>query len=269
MRFWNGKKLTALLLAGAAVCAASGCGSAGSRTLTVGVRADIVNFGYYNEVTGKYYGLEIDLAEELADRLGYQDVEFVTVEPSTRKELLLDGTVDCIAAAYSIAESREESLDFSAAYYTDETVLMVETSSLFTGISDLKGKTIGIVNGTNAGPLLAEKLYEAGIITDAVLENTDTETLYEGASVIKTETYAELSELLESGAVDAVCMDGCMAQAYLDDQRAFLDVSIAEQEYGVATVKDSELSGEVADAVQNMLEDGTVGRLIEKWKVGG
>lgn len=267
MGFRMKKKIAAFLIAGASAVLAAGCGTAAEgNTLTVGVRADIVNFGYYNEDTGKYYGLEIDLAQELADRLGYANVEYVTVEPSTRKEMLLDGTVDCIAAAYSIAESREENLDFSAAYYTDETVLMVEKSALFSGIQDLKDKTIGIVNGTNAGPLLAQKLYDEGIITENVLENTDTETLYEGAAVVKTETYAELSDLLESGEVDAVCMDGCMAQVYMDDQRTFLDVSIAQQEYGVATVKDSELSEKVANAVQDMLDDGTVDQLIEKWK---
>lgn len=37
---------------------ACGCtDSAGQGTLKVGVRDDIMNFGYLNETTGKYYGL--------------------------------------------------------------------------------------------------------------------------------------------------------------------------------------------------------------------
>ena len=63
--------------------------------------------------TGKYYGLEIDIAEELARRLGYADVEFVSVLPETRKEMLLDGQVDCLVACYSVAASRAENFDLS------------------------------------------------------------------------------------------------------------------------------------------------------------
>ena len=111
----------------------------------------------------------------------------------------------------------------------------------FYSIRDLKDKNIGLVNGTNAGPLLAQKLYDEGIITDVVVENTDTFTQYEGAYVTKTERYEDLDALLETGEIDAACMDACIAQTYMNDQREFLDVSIAHQEYGVATVKDSAL----------------------------
>lgn len=239
--------------------------AAGAETLRVGVRDDIIDFGFYNETTGKYYGLEIDLAAELAARLGYDEVEYVTVMPDTRKEMLLNGEVDVIVATYSIADGREENFDFSAPYYEDETVIMVEKSTMFDDIHDLQGMNIGIVNGTNAGPLLAQKLYDEGIITDVVVENTDTFTQYEGAYVTKTERYADLDTLLETGEIDAACMDACIAETYMNDQREFLNVSIAHQEYGVATVKDSALSAPVAEAVQAMLDDGTIDRLIDKW----
>lgn len=243
--------------------------AAGAETLRVGVRDDIINFGFYNETTGKYYGLEIDLAAELARRIGCDGVEYITVTPDTRKDMLLNGEVDVVIATYCIAESREENFDFSAPYYEDDTIIMVEKSTLFGSIRDLKDKNIGIVNGTNAGPLLAQKLYDEGIITDVVVENTDTFTQYEGAYVTKTERYADLDALLETGEIDAVCMDACIAQTYMNDQRMFLDVSIAHQEYGVATVKDSALSAPVAEAVQAMLDDGTIDRLIDKWNQEG
>lgn len=236
-----------------------------SGSLKVGVRDDIMNFGYLNEETGKYYGLEIDLAEKLGEKLGYEEVEFVTVRPDNRKEMLEEGKVDCLIAAYSIADTRKESFDFSVPYYTDETGIMVEKSSLFQDVKDLKGKTVGILAGSNAGPLLAQKLYELGIITDKVISNTDTATEYEGASVIKTEKYSDLDRLLETGEVDAVCMDKCIAQNYLNDSRKYLDVAVAQQQYGVATKKDSDLSKPVADAIQEMLDDGTIAELIDKW----
>ena len=126
-----GKAALCALLALALLTAA-----AGAETLRVGVRDDIINFGFYNETTGKYYGLEIDLAAELAQRIGYDDVEYITVTPDTRKDMLLNGEVDVVIATYSIAESREENFDFSAPYYEDDTIIMVEKSTLFGSIRD-------------------------------------------------------------------------------------------------------------------------------------
>lgn len=255
-----------------AVCAAMLCGcggsaaqSEGSGTLRVGVRDDIVNFSYLNEQTGKYYGFEVDLAEEMAARMGYADVEFVTVEPDTRKEMLLNGDVDCVAACYSIAESRLENFDFSPAYYTDEPVIMVENSSLITGVEQLSGLNIGTMSGANTSPILATRLFELGIIGPNVISNTDEGTQYEGVYVTKIDSYQALSQALEEGTVDAVAMDGSFSRTYMNDDRSTFTIGMQAQEYGVATQKDSALSQPVSDAIQSMLDDGTVDALIDKW----
>ena len=259
--------VTAMMLAAAVGLA--GCNGSdsngGSGTLRVGVRSDIVNFSLLNEQTGKYYGLEVDIAQELASRLGYADVEFSTVTPDDRKDKLLSGEVDCLVACYSIADSRLENFDFSPAYYTDATSIMVENSSLVTDVTQLEGGTFGIMSGSNAGPLLAIKLNEMGIIGDNIISNTDEGTQYEGVYVKKYPSYADLSQALEEGEVDAAVMDGSIAGTYIDDDRSLLDVNISDQLYGVATQKGSELSPRIADAIQAMLDDGTIAALIEKW----
>ena len=261
--------LAAAVLAVTAALSVVGCDGAaaagGGGTLKVGVRSDIVNFSLLNEQTGKYYGLEIDIAEEMAERLGYSDVEYSTVTPDDRKETLLEGKVDCLIACYSIAESRLENFDFSPAYYNDTTSVMVENSSLITDITQLHGGVFGIMSGSNAGPLLASKLNEMGIIGDNVISNTDEGTQYEGVYVKKYPSYADLSQALEEGEVDAAVMDGSIAGTYIDDDRSLLDVNISDQLYGVATQKDSDLSPRIAEAVLAMLDDGTIAALIEKW----
>lgn len=261
--------LAAAVLAVAAALSMVGCDGAaaagGGGTLKVGVRSDIVNFSLLNEQTGKYYGLEIDIAEEMAERLGYSDVEYSTVTPDDRKETLLEDKVDCLIACYSIAESRLENFDFSPAYYNDTTSVMVENSSLITDITQLHGGVFGIMSGSNAGPLLASKLNEMGIIGDNVISNTDEGTQYEGVYVKKYPSYADLSQALEEGEVDAAVMDGSIAGTYIDDDRSLLDVNISDQLYGVATQKDSDLSPRIAEVIQGMLDDGTIAALIEKW----
>ena len=258
----------ACALVGLAGCAGDGGkGTAANGTLRVGVRSDVVGFGYLNEDTGKYYGLEIDIANELAERLGYADVEFVTVLPENRKDLLQNGEVDCLIACYSIAESREKNFDFSPAYYEDSSIVMVENSSLVASIEGLKGGTIATMSGANTAPQLAQRLTYVGFTSGEVVSQTEdhAETVFDTFRLVQLDSYRDLSRALEEGTVDAACMDGSIAHTYLNDNRSVLSFKIATQSYGVATQKDSELSKPVSDAVQAMIDDGTVAELTDKW----
>ncbi|MCB7037078.1 transporter substrate-binding domain-containing protein [Eggerthella sinensis] len=256
------------LLAGLAGCGGSDAkASSGSGTLRVGVRSDVVGFGYLNEATNKYYGLEIDIAEDMAARMGYADVEFVTVTPDTRKKMLVEGDVDCMIACYSVAASREENFDFSPTYYTDSSVVMVEDSSLITSVDDLKGLTFGTMAGTNTAPQLALKLTESGFTSGEALEQNEDHSMtqFDTFRLVQLASYQDLSKALEEGTIDAACMDGAIAHTYLSADRSILDYTIDTQEYGVATQKGSSLSTPVAEAVQSMLDDGTIAALTDKW----
>ena len=237
-------------------------------TPRAGVRADVMGFGYLNEETGKYYGLEIDIVNELAARLGYQDIEFVTVLPENRKELLLAGDIDLICGCYSIADTRLENFDFSPAYYTDHVIAVVQNSSMITTIDDMRGRTFGTMAGANAAPLLSIKLYEIGF-TDGEArslgaDNTDVQ--FDTWHLLQFPSYQELSDALEEGIVDAMVLDGAIAKTYMDDKRTYIEgFEVAEQSFGIATQKDSALSASVADTVQDMLDDGTIAELTDKW----
>lgn len=253
-KLMRGMCLLALLSAMLTGCAAPS--KSGTGTLKVGVRDDIVGLGYLNPTTGQYYGLEIDLARELAADLGYAEAQFITVTPDNRKDMLLNGEVDCLIATYSIEESRLKNFDFSPAYYTDYTSIMVEKSSLIDHIEDLVGKKIGVLDGANTAPKLSSKMIEMGLITAEDVK---------GSSLEYSETYEALSQALEDGTVDVVCMDGGVARAYMKEDRVILEDIVGTENYGVATQKDSELSQKVAASVQKMLDNGTIDTLIDKW----
>ena len=251
-----------------AACSSSQTTSTSANTLKVGVRGDVVGFGYYNSNTQKYYGLEIDIAAELADRLGYKDVEFIAVTPDNRKEMLQNSDVDCIIACYSDTESREENFDFSPAYYTDSSVFMVEESSLITSVDQLvDGHVIGTMLGTNTAAEIASQLTEEGLISGNVVSRNEdnSDVQFDTFRLLQFDSYEELSEALEVGKVDAAVMDGSIARAYLQDNRKLLDYTGKAQNYGVATQKDSDLSQPVAKTIQEMIDDGTIAQLIDKW----
>lgn len=261
------------LLGGCTGGTAAGSGSAAaaapsSGALRAGVRADVMGFGYLNEHTGNYYGLEIDLVAELADRLGYKDVEYVTVLPENRKEMLTGGKIDLIAACYSIADTRLENFDFSPAYYDDKVIAVVQNTSVITTIEDMRGRAFGTMAGANAAPLLSIKLYEIGFSNGeaSYLSADNTEAVFDTWKLLQFPSYQELSDALEEGVVDAMVLDGAIAQTYMDDKRTYIeDFVVAEQSFGVATQKDSDLSQPVADAVQDMLDEGFIAQLVDKW----
>ena len=240
----------------------------GEGTLTVGVRADVMGFGYLNEKTKKYYGLEIDIARDMAERMGYKDIAFKTVTPENRKEMLLDGKIDAIVACYSISDTRKKNFDFSPAYYDDHVIAVVQNTSMIESINDMKGRTFGTMSGANAAPLLNIKLKEIGFSagTDEILGSSNQDEQFDTWRLLQFPSYQELSDALEEGTVDAMVLDGAIAKTYMDDKRHELkDFEVAKQSFGVATQKGSELSVPVSEAIQSMLDDKTIADLIDKW----
>ena len=69
--------------------------------LKVGVKNAVIGFGYQDPLTNEYSGLEITLAEKIAETFGV-DVEFTAVTAATRTELLDSGDIDCVLATFTI-----------------------------------------------------------------------------------------------------------------------------------------------------------------------
>jgi len=248
----------ALALA-AGICLPSyGCAGSGSGTLRVGVRSDIQYWGYYDENRGEYYGLEIDLARDLAKKLGYADVAFTTVDPTNREEKLENNEVDCIVACYSVTDERSRVVDFSPVYFQDHVKVLTMKSTLFTKVSDIVGMNIAYVTGTNARDKLVAKMEADGLITADDMK---------GTVFTEYSTYQDVFGYLTIGVVDAAVADGSIATDYLASGYDIiaLDENISDENYAVATQKGSTLSSRMADAVNALLEDGTVTALIEKW----
>ncbi len=273
------KRVSAWFLVALCILALSagltGCGSTtghtstptGSNTLRVGVRANVSKFGHLNVNSGRYSGLEIDIAEEMASRLGYTEIEYVTATPATKEELLLNDEVDCVIACYSITSERAEDFDFSPTYYEDNSVCMIQYSSCFSNIREMIGCTFGTVTESNTTQELIDKLTSIGFTDGEILYVSEDDTYYEldNLKIQEMDTYQELSDALDAGTIDAMCADGAIINSFMDDSRRIMNFYISSQDYGVATVKGSALSEPVYQTIEEMLNDGTIDMLIDKW----
>lgn len=234
--------------------------------LKVGVKNAVVGFGYQDALTGEYTGMEIDLAQKIADYLGV-DVEYTTVTAATRGELLDSGDIDCVLATFTITDERKETWDFSTPYFTDYVTVLVEKSSGITSLEGLVGATVGVSSGSTSAKSLVEAMIEGGYISgdgyDA--ETFDPATWTEGVSFQQYDDYPTISTALSAGEVQAFCVDKSILAVYNTDSRTYIDEKFAPQEYGIATTKGSGFSALCDELVTGWLEDGTIDGLIAEY----
>ena len=243
------------------VCSATAC----AETFRVGVKQDVYGFGYLDEATGTYSGMEIELAAMLAEALGYDDVEYTTVTAATRGQMLDNDELDCVIATFTIKEERKLSWDFSTPYYTDAVTVLVETASGITDLAGLVGKTVGVSSGSTSAKALAAAMQEAGLIPAFDADTFDASTFSGGVTFRQFDDYPAISIALGAGDVDAFCVDKSILANYKTSDRSFIADSFAPQDYGVATKKGCDLSKTVDDTVKKLQKDGWIDEEISKW----
>ncbi len=272
----NLKKLMTLLLAGVMCVALAACGGGGESggdgasgntpenltedvqaivdrgVLRVGVKTDVPGFGYQDVLSEEYSGLEIDLANKIAESLGIDEVECIAVTAATRGQLLDSGDIDMVIATFTITEERKSSWNFTTPYYTDAVSLLVKTDSGISQYADLDGKMIGVSTGSTSMEALIAAAAENGV------------TLTKESNFSEYATYPEIKTALDAGRVDAFCVDGSILSGYLDDTVVLLDsIRFSPQEYGIATKLSNTGLAEYLDGLVNTwLEDGTIDQMI-------
>lgn len=233
--------------------------------LRVGVKNAVVGFGYEDPLTGEYSGMEIELAKELADKLGVE-VEFTAVTAATRTELLDSGDIDCVLATFTITDERKESWDFTTPYYTDYVSVLVEDASGIKTLSDIVGTTVGVSSGSTSAKSLVKAMIEEGLISGDGFdeESFDPATWTEGVSFQQYDDYPTISTALSAGEVDAFCVDKSILAIYKTEGRSYIEAEFAPQDYGIATTKGSGLSEVAEELVKEDLGDGTIDTLISE-----
>lgn len=234
--------------------------------LRVGVKNVTKGFGYQDPATGKFSGLEVDLSEALAKKLGV-DVEYTPVTAATRTALLDSGDIDMVAATFTITPERKNSWDFTTPYYTDHVGVLVEKASGLKTLADLKGKVVGVSSGSTSAKALVKAMIDAKIIDGEGFDpkTFDAATWNKGVSFKQYADYPAISTALTSGEVQAFCVDKSILAIYCTDDRTFLKEQFALQEYGLATKKGSGMSKVAEEAVQGWLKDGTIKKLEAKY----
>ncbi len=206
----------------------------------------------FRDDSNEIVGFDIDLAKEVASRLGVK-FRAQPINWDSKEQELATGNVDCIWNGLTITEERKNALSFSKPYLKNAQVLVVRKNSGIKNLSDLKGKTIGLQAGSSAADAL-EAATEFKSSVKSVIEFKD--------------NIMALNDL-EVGGVDGVVMDLIVANyAIATSGKPFvvLEEQLSPEEYGIAFRKnDVKLTDAVQQTLEAMYKDGTVEKISTKW----
>lgn len=206
----------------------------------------------FRDEANEIVGYDIDLAKEVASRLGVK-FKAQPINWDAKEQELSTGNIDCIWNGLTITEERKKQLSFTKPYLNNAQVVVVKNDSGFKTLEDLKGKTIALQAGSSA--------------QDAVDSNPEFKSSLKGIVPFEQNLLA-LTDLAMGG-VDGVVMDIVVAEYSIKTSNLplyVLPVTLASEEYGVAFRKnDVKLTAEVQKILEEMASDGTVAQICSKW----
>ena len=219
-------------------------------TLIVGFDQDFPPMGFVGD-NGEYTGFDLDLAKEVASRLGLEYKAQPIAWDSKDMELEA-GNIDCIWTGFTIT-GREDDYTWTTPYMANKQVFVVANDSDIKSQADLAGKVVEVQADSSA---------EA-----ALKENQDLANTF--GQLLTTPDYNTAFMDLEQGAVDAVAMDVIVAGYQIKQRNAdfkILDDSLSEEEYGIGFKKgNTELRDKVQGALEEMAADGTLAKISDEW----
>lgn len=229
-------------------------------TFVMGFDAEFPPYGYKND-NGEYVGFDLDLAAEVCKRRGWTLVK-QPIDWDSKDMELDSGNIDCIWNGFTM-NGRENAYTWSVPYVDNSQVVVVKKDSGIKKLTDLADKTVVVQADSSA---LAAFTGEG-----ATKEN-----------IALCESFKELQQVgdynsafmnLESGMVDAVCMDIGVANFQVEsrgDEFVLLDENISSEAYGIGfKLGNTELRDMVNESLKEMQEDGTFDLIAKEWGLTG
>jgi len=219
--------------------------------LIVGFDANFPPYGY--EEDGEYVGFDLDLAQEVCERNGWE-LEKQPIDWDSKDMELDSGTIDCIWNGFTI-NGREDEYTWTEPYVDNSQVMVVPEDSGIETLADLAGKQVLVQADSSALKAL----------------QGDQADLAETFTLTEVADYNTAFMTMESGAADAVAMDIGVADYQIESRGGgyvILKEEIAAEQYGVGfKLGNEKLRDQVQDTLNEMAQDGKLTEIAEKWEL--
>lgn len=206
----------------------------------------------YRDDKNNIVGYDIDLAQEVANRLGVK-LKIQPINWDTKEQELNTGNIDCIWNGFTITAEREENVLFSDPYMNNQQILVVLADSKYKTLADLKDKSVALQATSSAA--------------DALNGKPDFKSTLREVVELKDNNLCLMD--LKTGNVDAVVMDEVVARYYIkmkNEKYRVLDEGLSYEQYGIGFRKaDVQLMTKVNDTLKEIAKDGKMAEISNKW----
>ena len=237
-------------------CLLAGCGNKNKNTddkFIVGFDASFPPYGYKDDA-GNYVGFDLDLAQEVCSRNGWEYVA-QPIDWDSKDMELESETIDCIWNGFTMSDERLDKYTWSSAYVDNSQVFVVATDSGIETLADLAGKNVVVQAASSA--------------LDALESEDNAELSSSFASLTQVPDYNTAFMNLESGAADAIAIDIGVAKYQTEsrgDAFKILDEELAKEQYAVGfLLGNTKLRDKVEATLRDMAADGTLKEISDKW----
>ncbi len=224
--------------------------------LIVGFDAEYPPYGYMAE-DGTYVGFDLDLAQEVCDRNGWELIK-QPIDWDSKDLELESGSIDCIWNGFTYT-GREDLYTWSDPYVDNSIVFVVLNDSDIQTAEDLAGKVVVTQADSSA-------------LTALTNEEDNDENLALAASFAALEQVADYNTAfmnLESGLVDAIAVDIGVVQYQLTsrvDLFRQLEEPLSTEQYAIGfKLGNTELRDQVQATLYEMVEDGTFDEIVANY----
>lgn len=238
------KVLLATLLAGLSLTATA------AQTIRFATEASYPPFESM-DASNKIVGFDVDLANALCKEMEatctFANQSFDSLIPSLKFR-----RIDAVMAGMDITPEREKQVLFSTPYY-DNSALFVGQKGKVADIAALKGKKVGVQNGTTHQKFIMDKHPEI--------------------TTVPYDSYMNAKLDMESGRIDAVFGDTAVVTEWLkaDPKLAAIGDKVTDKDYfgtglGIAVRQgNTDLQAKFNTALEKVKQDGTYKTIYEKW----
>lgn len=256
------KKIVAMILAllmglSLVACSSTPAGEEGGdkdNVLVMGTSADYAPYEFmYPDENGDmvYGGVDVSIAKAIAEDMG-KELKVENMDFGTLLTLMADGRCDIVLAAMEMDEERLKSADFSDPYYTDLPAMIVvkkADAAQYTSMDSFSGKAVAAQTATTKEDIVKNDLT--------------------GANLVSLSLATDMVNQLVNGKVDAIVLDGAVAQQVVatNDELAIADVALGEAlPYRVAVAKGDPkgLLPQINETIAKLLADGSIDKFFEE-----
>ena len=254
------KKILALLLVGVLAMGMvfTGCSNNAAKTDSEAIAENgkmVIGITVYEPMNyqaedGSWTGFDTEFAQAVCKKLGVE-AEFVEINWDTKFVTLDSKKIDCIWNGMTISDEVKANCSVSKAYVKNAQVVVMKDDVIanYADVESLKGLKLAA---------------EAGSAGEAAIKENGLDANY---TPVAAQTDALLAVI--GGQADACVIDITMAKTMTAEGTSYegLDFSIelTSEEYGSGFRKDSDLTAKVDTIIDELVADGTLPALAEKY----